>query len=712
MTTRPTIENRKPETIPNLVNVTKRPVLGSVDENAKEQVLRAVLGADIDRELLDFAAGAGGNPRLLAEFAFGLKEEELVEECNGTIQLTGRRIPRRVLEFVKHQLGGLSANCQQFLKVAAVLGRSFMLEDVSRMLERSSATLLPPLDEAMASGFVVAAEHRLAFQCDFLLRGVIESIPAPARGALRSEAMGHSGRRAGYDQQLWVSQHPMRVTEGPAQPSHEVEEEAGGVASMAHRLIMRGEVAAGIHTAERILASPSSSASARLDAEASIILGYSLLGKEEAEKHSERILRDRRNVHVDIATLMALTALSNARWRVGQLAEGLSLGRTAVGYSDNVDPVWRLHFQLALAGKLANLREFDEAESLINDAEADLSGLSTPVWAAAPAALRSRLFLQSGRIGDARRQAETVTAAVERDAVPMLLPLAFSVLSTVSLYMGDLPTADEYSRRMQSELARDQAVFYSVQYAWTDMRVTVKREGPRAAVELLCGKYSRLPRQRSLYIEDPGAAAFLVRLALDVGDTDLKRSVLETVNGLAQDNPGISVVSLGAVHANALANGDPAALAHVIALSPDPVSVALATEELAKLYAAKVPAKIRHTASKHPDPPLVSSGEGGSQQNSTCWSGLSDMERRIAYLVSAGLTNRQVANRVHLSAHTVNYHLRKVYRKLGINTRVELARGAAAYSSRAAIYSMGGEGERGSGEAVPPPPPVQPADPG
>ena len=45
----------------------------------------------------------------------------------------------------------------------------------------------------------------------------------------------------------------------------------------------------------------------------------------------------------------------------------------------------------------------------------------------------------------------------------------------------------------------------------------------------------------------------------------------------------------------------------------------------------------------------------------------------------------------------MNYHLRKVYRKLGINTRVELARGAAAYTSRAAIYSMENGEKWGSG---------------
>jgi len=38
-----------------------------------------------------------------------------------------------------------------------------------------------------------------------------------------------------------------------------------------------------------------------------------------------------------------------------------------------------------------------------------------------------------------------------------------------------------------------------------------------------------------------------------------------------------------------------------------------------------------------------------------------------------------------------------MYRKLGINTRVELAHGAATYSSRAAIYSMEDEEKWGSG---------------
>jgi len=53
---------------------------------------------------------------------------------------------------------------------------------------------------------------------------------------------------------------------------------------------------------------------------------------------------------------------------------------------------------------------------------------------------------------------------------------------------------------------------------------------------------------------------------------------------------------------------------------------------------------------------------------------LGPAERAIALLVADGLTNRQVAKQVFLSPHTVNYHLRRIYRKLGIGSRVELVR--------------------------------------
>ena len=56
------------------------------------------------------------------------------------------------------------------------------------------------------------------------------------------------------------------------------------------------------------------------------------------------------------------------------------------------------------------------------------------------------------------------------------------------------------------------------------------------------------------------------------------------------------------------------------------------------------------------------------------WDSLTDTERRVADLVAQGLSNRQVSNRIFLSTHTVAFHLRHIFWKLGITSRVQLAR--------------------------------------
>ncbi|MBB5873638.1 DNA-binding NarL/FixJ family response regulator [Allocatelliglobosispora scoriae] len=56
------------------------------------------------------------------------------------------------------------------------------------------------------------------------------------------------------------------------------------------------------------------------------------------------------------------------------------------------------------------------------------------------------------------------------------------------------------------------------------------------------------------------------------------------------------------------------------------------------------------------------------------WDGLSMIEQEIAELVAQGMTNQQVSKQVYLSHHTVNYHLRQIFRQLNVRSRVELAR--------------------------------------
>jgi DNA-binding CsgD family transcriptional regulator len=53
---------------------------------------------------------------------------------------------------------------------------------------------------------------------------------------------------------------------------------------------------------------------------------------------------------------------------------------------------------------------------------------------------------------------------------------------------------------------------------------------------------------------------------------------------------------------------------------------------------------------------------------------LTDSELKVAHLVAGGATNRAVAQRLFLSPHTVNSHLRNASAKLGIRSRTELGR--------------------------------------
>lgn len=58
--------------------------------------------------------------------------------------------------------------------------------------------------------------------------------------------------------------------------------------------------------------------------------------------------------------------------------------------------------------------------------------------------------------------------------------------------------------------------------------------------------------------------------------------------------------------------------------------------------------------------------------------GLAAMERQVAALVMEGATNREIAARLFISVKTVEATLTRVYRKLGIRSRVDIVRLAAA----------------------------------
>jgi DNA-binding CsgD family transcriptional regulator len=57
---------------------------------------------------------------------------------------------------------------------------------------------------------------------------------------------------------------------------------------------------------------------------------------------------------------------------------------------------------------------------------------------------------------------------------------------------------------------------------------------------------------------------------------------------------------------------------------------------------------------------------------------LTPAEIEVVRLVSAGLTNPQVAERLFVSRSTVHSHLKRIFKKLQVRTRTELAARAIA----------------------------------
>jgi ATP/maltotriose-dependent transcriptional regulator MalT len=55
---------------------------------------------------------------------------------------------------------------------------------------------------------------------------------------------------------------------------------------------------------------------------------------------------------------------------------------------------------------------------------------------------------------------------------------------------------------------------------------------------------------------------------------------------------------------------------------------------------------------------------------------LSGREREVVGLIAGGATNREIAQRLYLSPHTVKEHTSAIYRKLGVRNRAEAVKRA------------------------------------
>jgi ATP/maltotriose-dependent transcriptional regulator MalT len=337
-------------------------------------------------------------------------------------------------------------------------------------------------------------------------------------------------------------------------------------------------------------------------------------------RRAEAILGGGDRPDADAALPFALAALASLAWSEGRVAHALGLGRAAVKRLSRTDHFPGAdHPRLDLAAMLTALGHFDEADTLIAVA-AEAIDHDDGLWRPLLAVRQAENRLASGCIGDAAVHARRALALAHQLGAPVFMPAAASVLARVKLLLGDVPAAAE-------QLAQHRAAHtWSTAVLWTALQVDEVLHGPTRVEDAVAGIADELPAHRRLLLEQPEAAAWLVRVCLTARDIRRATALVDGAQQLAAANPEFPTLATAAAQAHRL------------------------------LY--------DQGASQQPRADRPTFG----------WASLTGTELQVAHQVAEGLTNAKIAERLFVSRHTVDSHLRHIFGKLGIGSRVTLTR--------------------------------------
>ena len=395
------------------------------------------------------------------------------------------------------------------------------------------------------------------------------------------------------------------------------------------------------------------------------------------------------------AVAAALAADAARRWDRGQIGDGLDRLRDAVRREARISLDARhLPPLLALAAALTDVRQLDQAEEILRVADSQpLDG--TPARAAL-SILRARIALAGGELAAASAAAADGLAVAESLGVDGHASAAHCVLGLIALRSGDLTSAALHVAGDSVPAPHSAEAYARAEITMAHAQVSEARDGPAAALGHIRHVCAELGSRPGLLLGDPATAPWLTRAALAAGHDELAAAVAQAAQALASGNPGYPAIDAAAAHCAGLAERDIARLAEAAAGHPDRWARASAAEDLGVAHA-------RQAEDSQAIARLTEAIEGyqaagatadmarvrrrlrklgvrrrhwtrGQDRPTVGWESLTATEQLVAGLVAEGLSNRDVAARMYVSIHTVAFYLRQIFRKLGIGSRVELAR--------------------------------------
>ena len=203
-----------------------------------------------------------------------------------------------------------------------------------------------------------------------------------------------------------------------------------------------------------------------------------------------------------------------------------------------------------------------------------------------------------------------------------------------------------------------------------------------------------------LYPHEVAYDAERVRIAAAVGDEELAEHGISIAERRASLNPDVPSCAAAAAHARGIWSDSAEDLERAVSLyrgGPRPLAHASALEDLGRVLAQHGD---NASAIAALDKALTISARVGASWDAarvrgrlrrlgvrrrtvkidrpkTGWEALTEAEAVVANLAAHGCTNREIADKLFISPHTVHSHVRHVFEKLGINSRVHLTRLAA-----------------------------------
>jgi DNA-binding NarL/FixJ family response regulator len=451
---------------------------------------------------------------------------------------------------------------------------------------------------------------------------------------------------------------------------------------MSTALLLRGQAVSAAGTAKRLLDTPACVGATREQAEVVRLAAESLSDEGAATARAEEILSEAKSSVPGVMTA-ARSALALSRWRSGQVIEALELTRPGEQAGPWFsDPTW-LRTSL-----LTRLRRLGEVERIIELSKPETLDTTSGI----PVILSAAMRLANGDLDEAVAQAELGLKMATTHDMPLYAPQGASVLAMVALHRGDLVAAARYARQIEELLPREQSRPWWATSLLVQGMVATAAADTGAITDILTAAHQDAGTRREMLLEDPAAAGWFVRTALATGRHCMAEAMADTAEVLSAANPGITCLEYSALHARALLGQDEETLAAVARYHDDPLVRAFATEDLGILLSTGN----RDAAVEQLDQAMIAYGSAGATWHTarvtrrlrtlgvrrrnwkhttrpvTGWDSLTSTEQKVATLVSQGLTNRQAASHLFVSPHTVGFHLRQIFRKLGIGSRIEL----------------------------------------